>query len=95
MARRGHKHVPQRTCVGCREVLPKRALVRVVRTGKEVRIDATSKLAGRGAYIHAQRVCWERALHGPLARALRIELSPEDRQDLVTFMDQLTERQDG
>ena len=28
--RRG-KHVPQRTCVGCREVLPKRALIRIVK----------------------------------------------------------------
>jgi hypothetical protein len=48
MAKPGQKHIPQRTCVGCREVLPKRALIRVVRTAEGVRIDATSKLAGRG-----------------------------------------------
>ncbi len=95
MARRGRKHVPQRTCVGCREVLPKRALIRVVRTAEGVKIDPTSKMAGRGAYVHEQRSCWERALRGSLSRALRTELTPEDRQDLVAFMDQLTERQDG
>ena len=95
MAKPGQKHIPQRTCVGCREVLPKRALIRVVRTAEGVRIDPTSKLAGRGAYIHEQPSCWERALHGSLARALRTELAPQDRQELVAFMHQLTERQDG
>ena len=95
MAKPGQKHIPQRTCVGCREVLPKRALIRVVRTAEGVRIDPTSKLAGRGAYVHEQRSCWERALQGSLARALRNELAPQDRQELVAFMHQLTERQDG
>lgn len=95
MARAGHKHVPQRTCVGCREVLPKRALIRVVRTPQGVQIDPTSKLAGRGAYVHQQRSCWERALRGPLAKALRTELAPGDRQELVAFMHQLTEGRDG
>jgi hypothetical protein len=28
------KHVPQRTCVGCRTVLAKRQLIRVVRTAE-------------------------------------------------------------
>jgi hypothetical protein len=81
--------------VGCREVLPKRALIRVVRTPQGVQIDPTSKLAGRGAYVHQQRSCWERALRGPLAKALRTELAPGDRQELVAFMHQLTEGRDG
>ena len=49
------KHVPQRTCVGCREVLPKRKMVRLVRTSDGVQIDPTGKLAGRGAYLHDRR----------------------------------------
>lgn len=95
MAKRGPRHVPQRTCVGCREVLPKRGLIRVVRTAEGVKIDPTSKLAGRGAYVHEQRSCWETALRGSLARALRTELAAEDKQELVAYMHQLTERQDG
>ncbi len=56
------KHVPQRTCVGCRTVMAKRQLVRVVRTADGVLVDPTGKLAGRGAYLHDRRSCWESGL---------------------------------
>ena len=85
------KHVPQRTCVGCREVLPKRTLIRIVRTAEAVRIDPTGKLAGRGAYLHNQRSCWERGMKGALAQALKIELSIEDRNMLSAYMASLPE----
>jgi hypothetical protein len=85
------KHVPQRTCVGCRAVLPKRSLIRVVRRPDGVQIDLTGKMAGRGAYIHNLRSCWERGLKGALADALRVDLSDEDRQQLSSFMASLTD----
>ncbi len=85
------KHVPQRTCVGCREVLPKRSLVRIVRTPGGVWIDPTGKMAGRGAYLHDQRNCWERGMKGALAHALRTELSAADRERLIEFMEKLPE----
>jgi predicted RNA-binding protein YlxR (DUF448 family) len=74
--------VPQRTCVGCRQVLPKRALLRIVRGPSGVHPDPTGKAPGRGAYIHDQRSCWQAALGGPLAQALKTELTPEARQEL-------------
>ena len=80
------KHVPQRTCVGCREILPKRRMVRIVRTGAEVRLDPTGKLAGRGAYLHDRRECWETGLSGALAHALKTDLTAEDRARLEVFM---------
>ena len=80
------KHVPQRTCVGCREVLPKRKLVRLVCTADGVRVDPSGKLAGRGAYLHDRRQCWERAFKGPLAYALKTTLSIDDRTRLEEFM---------
>ena len=80
------KHIPQRTCVGCREVLPKRQMVRVVRTADGVRVDPTGKLAGRGAYLHDRRECWVRGLRGALANALKAELTAEDRGQLESFM---------
>jgi len=83
------KHIPQRTCVGCREVISKRELIRVVRTPEGVVVDQTGKLAGRGAYLHDSRTCWEKGLKGPLARALRVELTEEDRKRLAAFMDTL------
>lgn len=85
------KHVPQRTCVGCREVLPKRSLIRIVRSSDGVQVDPTGKLAGRGAYLHDRRSCWERALKGPLAHALKMELTDKDREDLLAFMMTLSE----
>ena len=85
------KHVPQRTCVGCREVLPKRTMVRVVRTADGVRVDPSGKLAGRGAYLHDRRQCWERGLKGSLANALKTTLSAEERTVLETFMNTLAQ----
>lgn len=84
------KHVPQRTCVGCREVLPKRKMIRIVRTAEGVRVDPTSKLAGRGAYLHDRRECWERGLKGALANALKTTLSADERVNLEEFMSTLS-----
>lgn len=83
------KHVPQRTCVGCRTVLPKRQMIRIVRTIDGVRVDATGKLAGRGAYLHDRRECWTRGLKGALANALKSEISAEDRAQLEIFVNTL------
>lgn len=83
------KHIPQRTCVGCREVLPKRQMIRVVRTEEGVRVDLTGKFAGRGAYLHDRRSCWERGLKGALGHALKTELRQDDRARLEEFMNNL------
>lgn len=83
------KHIPQRTCVGCREVLPKRQMLRIVRTGEGVRVDPTGNLAGRGAYLHDRRSCWVRGMKGALAHALKAELTAEDRAHLEEFMNTL------
>lgn len=83
------KHIPQRTCVGCRVVLAKRQMLRIVRTAEGVQVDPTGKLAGRGAYLHDKRSCWERGLKGALAHALKAELSSDDRVRLEAFMNTL------
>lgn len=85
------KHVPQRTCVGCHQVLPKRTLIRVVRAENGVNVDPTGKANGRGAYLHNLRSCWEKGLKGSLAHALKVELTDQDRLNLQTFAAQLEE----
>lgn len=45
------KKIPMRTCVVTREKLPKKELVRVVRTADGVIVDLTGKVNGRGAYL--------------------------------------------
>ncbi len=57
------RHVPQRQCVACRQMRPKRELIRVVRTpAGEVRVDATGKVSGRGAYVCPAGDCAEVAV---------------------------------
>jgi predicted RNA-binding protein YlxR (DUF448 family) len=87
------KHVPQRTCVACRQVRNKRDLVRIVRTADAgVVVDPTGKRAGRGAYLCRARACWEVAL-APRSRlldhALKMTLSDADRAALRAFAQSL------
>jgi len=81
------KHVPQRTCIGCRSTLAKKELIRIVRTPLGVQVDPTGKAAGRGAYVHNVRSCWEQALKGPINHALKTEITEADRQMLQKFID--------
>jgi predicted RNA-binding protein YlxR (DUF448 family) len=71
--------------------MPKRQLIRIVRSPEGVQVDRTGKLSGRGAYLHDRRSCWERGLKGALARALKTELNTEERERLQTFMETLPE----
>ena len=81
------KHIPQRTCIACKQVRPKRELIRVVRTPDgHVELDPTSKKSGRGAYVCARRSCWNIALHkGKLEREFETTLSAEDRASLEAY----------
>jgi len=79
------KHLPQRTCVGCRATLSKRSLIRIVRTAQGVLVDPTGKIAGRGAYLHDRPACWERGLRGALSQALKTELTQSERAQLEEF----------
>ena len=73
------KHVPQRTCVVCRQKRDKRLLTRVVSTATGIQIDRSGKMSGRGAYLCEQADCWERAINSPvLGKALRVTLTNED-----------------
>ena len=85
------RHIPQRTCVGCRQVLPKQALTRIVASADGVQVDLTGKKNGRGAYLHNLKACWQKGLNGALSGALRRPLTDEDRQNLTKFMETLPE----
>ena len=86
------KHIPQRTCVACRQVKAKRELVRLVRSANGiVEIDATGKKVGRGAYLCQSRECWELGLKGNrLEHTLRIALTPDNREQLIKYGKDLT-----
>lgn len=90
------KHIPQRTCVGCRQILPKRELIRVVRTPEgRIQVDLNGKSAGRGAYLHNKRSCWEAGINSSLERALKMHIIEEDRDLLTSFMNSLPNEEDS
>ncbi len=52
------KSVPMRMCIACREMKPKKEMLRVVKTANgEISVDVTGKTAGRGAYICTAEAC--------------------------------------
>ena len=81
------EHLPQRTCIACRQKKEKTALVRLVRTSDgSVEVDLSTRKPGRGAYLCRQKDCWELALKGNrLEHALRTKLGNDDRQALLTY----------
>ena len=77
------KHRPRRSCVACREKRDKRMLTRLVFAQDRLRIDASGKMNGRGAYLCANPGCWRQAAAGSqLGKALRRDLSAKDRDYL-------------
>ena len=70
------RKIPQRQCLGCREMRNKRDLIRVVRSPEgEISLDFKGKKPGRGAYVCPSTECLkkvrksralERAFSAPL-----------------------------
>ena len=81
------KHIPQRTCLACREVKAKRELIRLVRLpDMSVQVDTSGKKAGRGAYLCRAQECWEAGLKGGrLEHALRTALTQDNREQLIKY----------
>ena len=73
------KKIPMRQCLGCREMKPKRDLIRVVRSPEgEVSLDFKGKKPGRGAYVCPNAECLKKATRSKaLERALSAEIPDE------------------
>lgn len=56
------KKIPQRQCVGCREMKNKKELIRILKTDDGIIIDETGKKNGRGAYICPNADCLRKAV---------------------------------
>ena len=68
-----------RMCVACREMKPKRELIRIVRVSEsDIRLDTTGKLNGRGAYICKCAECFRKAKKtNALSRAFETNVSQD------------------
>ena len=82
------RKVPMRQCVGCREMKPKKELIRVVRSPEgTVSLDLKGKLPGRGAYVCPDPECLKRARKSrALERAFSAPLPDEVWQSLEDQM---------
>ncbi len=70
------KKIPQRMCIGCSEMKPKKELIRIVKNKNgDIFLDTTGKAQGRGAYICKSEVCLQKAAKAKrLERAFRAQI---------------------
>ena len=82
------KKIPMRTCVVTKECLPKKELLRIVKTKEgEVKVDITGKLNGRGAYIKKDLDTLEKAMKTKvLERHLEIEISNDVYEEIKNII---------
>ncbi|MEA5042596.1 MAG: YlxR family protein [Oscillibacter ruminantium] len=73
------KKIPQRQCVGCREMKDKKALIRIVKSPEgEVSLDDKGRKPGRGAYVCPDVECLRKARKSrALERAFETQIPPE------------------
>jgi predicted RNA-binding protein YlxR (DUF448 family) len=95
------RKVPLRKCVACQEMMPKRDLIRVVKTPEdEVLIDLKGKKSGRGAYLCGKVSCFklakkskalDRALKSPVSASIYDQLE----QDFIRVEDDFIASKEG
>ncbi len=73
------KKTPLRKCIGCGEMIAKKDMLRVIRTKDyEIKLDPTGKENGRGAYLHFNRDCLEKAVKTKgLERSFKMSIGPD------------------
>ena len=87
------KKIPMRQCLGCREMKPKRELVRVVRSPEgEIGLDFRGKAPGRGAYVCRNPQCLKKAVK---ARALERAFSVQIPAEIYERLEREMEAEDG
>lgn len=86
------KKIPMRQCLGCREMHPKRELIRIVRSPEgTVSLDTKGKASGRGAYLCPNAECLKRVIKAKaLSRAFETEIPQEIYDSLTLQMEEHT-----
>ena len=82
------RKIPMRMCVGCREMKPKKELLRVVRPPEgAIAFDRTGKAPGRGAYVCKSDECLKKAIKTRgLERQLEVKI---DEAVYLSLRDQM------
>lgn len=87
------KKIPMRQCLGCREMKPKKELIRVVRSPEgELSLDFKGKKPGRGAYLCPHMDCMTKAKK---ARALERAFSAQVPAEVYEALEEQLKAGDG
>ena len=83
------KKIPMRQCLGCREMKPKKELIRMVRSPEgEISLEFKGKASGRGAYVCPDPRCLKKAIKArALERAFSAQIPPEIYERLESQME--------
>lgn len=83
------KKIPMRQCLGCREMKPKRELLRVVRSPEgAIALDLRGKASGRGAYVCRSTECLKKAIRSKaISRAFETEIPQEIYDAMLAEME--------
>ncbi len=84
------RKIPMRQCVGCREMKPKKELIRVVKSPEgAISLDFRGKAPGRGAYLCPDAACLKRAIKAKaLERAFDLAIPQEIYDSLLQKMEE-------
>ncbi len=84
------KRIPMRQCVGCREMKPKKELIRVVKSPEgQISLDFRGKAPGRGAYVCPDTACLKRAIKSKaLERGFETQIPQEIYDGLLQAMEE-------
>ena len=83
-----NKKVPLRKCVVTGEMLPKKSMIRIVRSKEGVvSVDPTGKMSGRGAYVSKSEEVVEMARKkSSLDRQLEVKIPDEIYEELLKLI---------
>ena len=84
------KKIPMRQCVGCREMKPKKELIRAVKSPEgNISLDFRGKAPGRGAYVCPDPACLKRAIKSKaLERGFETQIPQEIYDGLLQAMEE-------
>lgn len=73
------KKTPLRKCIGCGEMIEKKDMLRIIKTKEnEIKLDPTGKENGRGAYLHFNIDCFDKAVKSRgLERSFKMSIDTE------------------
>lgn len=82
------KKLPNRTCIGCNSIKPKKELVRIVKDKDgNISLDMTGRASGRGAYLCKDIQCLEKAIKTKkLERVFETKITEEIYESLRGVM---------